>query len=241
MIMAFASNSVQRNRVKDANNKNDELDFYTNTLLENLKEIKNKPEYFYGFCEKCHIAVEGEDVGCKAFDNKVFHITCFTCEACAKPMHGLNFYSVNMNPYCEECYLNTLERCSSCHNLITDRILRAVGEKFHPDCFSCSICLTNLASVPFTVDDNNKIYCIEDYYKLYAPVCSVCNGRIIPDPGSEEALRVIVMGRDYHVNCFKCDLCNTLLQSGKGCYPLNNKLHCLNCYTIVMQRKSKVQ
>ena len=233
--MALTSGSVNhKNTIAENMKTNAELDLYTNTLIVNLKDIK--PEHFYGFCQKCHQPVEGENVGCKAFDDQVFHIVCFTCESCSKPLHGFNFYALNMKPYCEDCYLDTLERCASCNNLITDRILRAAGEKFHPECFSCSVCEVNLAKIPFTVDDASRIYCIDCYHKLYAPLCSVCNERIVPDPGTEETLRVIVMGKDFHVNCFRCDMCNCLLQSGKGCYPLNSKIHCLNCYTILVKR-----
>ena len=45
------------------------------------------------------------------------------------------------------------------------QILRATGKCFHPDCFKCEVCNKKLDGVQFTVDNFNKIHCIEDYYR----------------------------------------------------------------------------
>lgn len=135
-------------------------------------------------------------------------------------------------PYCEEDYLQTLEKCNSCDKPIIDRILRAVGKAFHPDCFSCSVCSKTLDNVPFTVAQDGKIHCIEDFHKKFAPRCSVCKEPIIPEPGKQETIRVVALERSFHVECYKCEDCDLRLSSeeeGHGCYPLDGHILCKSC------------
>lgn len=71
---------------------------------------------------------------------------------------------------CECCYLgprpqNSLEKCCVCTEPILDRILRATGKPYHPQCFTCVVCHICLDGIPFTVDAANRIHCIEDFHK----------------------------------------------------------------------------
>ncbi|KAG2463402.1 LPP protein, partial [Polypterus senegalus] len=100
---------------------------------------------------------------------------------------------------------NTLEQCSICMKPIMERILRATGKAYHPHCFTCVECHRSLDGIPFTVDANNQIHCIEDFHRKFAPRCSVCKEPIMPAEGQEETVRIVALDRDFHVQCYRCE------------------------------------
>lgn len=207
----------------------EELDALTDLLVKNL-ENSSDPDFF-GICSKCGHKVLGEGDGCNAMD-KLFHIKCFTCDKCGCQLTGKVFYKVNDQVLCEKDYMATLEKCWDCNKYIIDRILRATGKCFHPDCFKCEVCYRKLDGVQFTVDNFNKVHCIEDYYRKYSPRCASCNQLIIPDEGQDETVRIVSMNKDFHVKCYICEDCNAPLSSekgGSGCYPLDGHLLCQDC------------
>lgn len=207
-----------------------EVDALTNLLMQNMVSGGEEGEFF-GMCNKCGLKVVGENSGCTAMD-KVYHIECFTCQTCSQKLRGQPFYALEGGAFCEKCYINSLEKCSTCSKPITDRILRATGKPYHPECFTCVVCGKSLDGVPFTVDATNQIHCIEDFHKKFAPRCSVCLQPIMPSPGEEETVRIVALDRSFHVGCYKCEDCGTQLSSeadGQGCYPLDDHILCRNC------------
>ncbi|XP_018333703.1 thyroid receptor-interacting protein 6 [Agrilus planipennis] len=209
--------------------KEQEVDVLTDLLVQGMQD--NVEVDFYGICVKCGEKVVGENSGCTAMD-KIYHTKCFTCHQCAVNLQGKPFYSLDGKPYCEEDYLNTLEKCSVCMKPILDRILRATGKPYHPKCFCCVICGKSLDGIPFTVDATNQIHCIEDFHKKFAPRCCVCKQPIMPEPGQEETVRVVALDRSFHIQCYKCEDCGLVLSSeseGRGCYPLDDHVLCKSC------------
>ncbi|XP_041479641.1 lipoma-preferred partner homolog [Lytechinus variegatus] len=209
-----------------------EIDALTNLLVANMGTSSEPKGEFFGICARCGTNVEGENNGCTAME-QVYHVDCFTCENnCGIKLRGQPFYALEGKAFCEHCYFNTLERCSTCSKHITDRILRATGKPYHPDCFTCVVCGKSLDGVPFTVDATNQIHCIEDFHRKFAPRCSVCLNPIMPEDGQEETVRIVAMDRSFHVHCYKCEDCGVLLSSeadGRGCYPLDDHILCREC------------
>ncbi|XP_055076413.1 LIM domain-containing protein 1 isoform X2 [Misgurnus anguillicaudatus] len=160
-----------------------------------------------GSCVKCRGDVHSSDQACQAM-GQIFHISCFTCCVCNKQLKGKAFYYFSGKMFCEADYLYSsvkqfAEVCTSCGYLISDTLIQALGKSFHPDCFCCVVCKEKLEGQPFNVDTQNKIYCVKDYQRFLAQVCAACGLLILPSEGSNEIVRVVSMGRNYHVSCYE--------------------------------------
>ncbi|XP_028325571.1 zyxin [Gouania willdenowi] len=184
-------------------------------------------------CGKCGEGLSRTQPAVRAMD-KLFHSSCFSCMSCHRPLEGMQFYDRDGSPQCEDCYMNSLAMCSRCGERITDRVLKAVGQCFHAQCFRCSTCSCILEGAPFITDDNNNPYCVQDYHRRFSPLCVSCNEPIIPAPGSEETVRVVALDKNFHLKCYRCEDCARPLSieaDEDGCYPLDGKILCMKCHT----------
>lgn len=189
-----------------------------------------------GYCGKCQNPIDNCNTACEALHG-LYHTSCFVCCSCGLALKGKSFYTVNGRVYCVKDYKllgyqHTVKRCIACGKVILKNIIQAVGRTYHPECFRCSICQTILDGAPFTVDLRKRIYCLDDYYKTFAPRCAVCSQPITPVKGSEETVRLVSMGRDFHVDCYKCENCDVQLgeHRGRSCYPFEGHLLCYQCH-----------
>ncbi|KAI6194724.1 Zyxin [Aphelenchoides besseyi] len=182
-------------------------------------------------CAKCSTPIVGDTPGVTAL-GKPFHVHCFACDVCSKQLAGCSFYNVDGKNLCQVDYMNSLEKCKKCETPITQKILRALGQAFHPECFTCPGCQKSLDGIPFTVSKENVAYCLDCYHERFSPRCAACLKAIAPTGNETEVARVVALDKSYHVSCYVCEDCGLQLNSkieGHACYPLESHLFCKNC------------
>ncbi|TGZ69628.1 hypothetical protein CRM22_003624 [Opisthorchis felineus] len=131
------------------------------------------------------------------------HVACFTCYRCAAPLRPDAYYHSLRRLLCPACVRDgAVETCSNCRRPIGDRVVHALGLPYHPNCFVCVVCAGRLDSKPFTIDVHGRLHCLDDFHRRYAPRCAHCGRPIAPDPGSQEARRVVSGDSNYHLECF---------------------------------------
>ncbi|XP_057290331.1 four and a half LIM domains protein 1-like [Hydractinia symbiolongicarpus] len=56
------------------------------------------------YCGKCDQALVNKGSSYITFEGVTYHPKCFACRKCKKPLHELNFYIVEEQKFCDECY-----------------------------------------------------------------------------------------------------------------------------------------
>ncbi|XP_043355873.1 filamin-binding LIM protein 1 isoform X1 [Dermochelys coriacea] len=182
-------------------------------------------------CAFCHKAIAPRTPTIEAM-NKQYHADCFTCRICHGQLAGQRYYQKEGRPLCNSCYKDTLEKCAKCQGLILEHIVRALGNGYHPECFMCSVCGRSIGDESFAMNDQNEVHCVDDFYRKYASICSVCETPIIPQEG-KDAYRIECMGRSFHESCYRCENCRIPLSTEpaeNGCYPLDSHILCKPCH-----------
>uniref|UniRef100_A0A8C0EI92 Filamin binding LIM protein 1 n=1 Tax=Bubo bubo TaxID=30461 RepID=A0A8C0EI92_BUBBB len=182
-------------------------------------------------CAFCHKAVGPREPTVEAM-RKQYHADCFTCRTCHRLLAGQRYYQKDGRPTCDACYQVTLEKCAKCRGLITERVVRALGKGYHPGCFSCTACGRAIGTESFAVGERDEVYCVADFYRKYAAVCSACEHPIIPHE-DKDTYKIECLGRSFHESCYRCESCGTPLSpepTENGCYPLDDRLLCKSCH-----------
>ncbi|KAL0851776.1 hypothetical protein ABMA28_000086, partial [Loxostege sticticalis] len=103
------------------------------------------------------------------------------------------------------------DECAGCGGRIQDRYyLLAVDRQWHGACLRCCECRLPLDTELTCFSRDGNIYCKEDYYRLFCVKrCARCGNGIT-------ANELVMRARDmvYHLTCFTCVACGTLLSKG---------------------------
>ncbi|CAF1045434.1 unnamed protein product [Brachionus calyciflorus] len=125
----------------------------------------------------------------------------------------LNLKSENFEP---SVSLNTsAPKCASCLQSIEDKyIFNLMNMYWHEECLTCSQCCSFLNQSCFF--KNGQLFCKEDYFKNFGIRCNSCMDLIGPN---ELVMRIDHLNTKqliyYHLNCFKCLVCEKHLQKGE--------------------------
>jgi hypothetical protein len=106
-------------------------------------------KYLAPICTKCSRPIVGD---CLNAIEKHFHPECFTCTHCQKPFGNSTFYLEDGKPYCENDWnVMFTTKCEACQFPIEagDRWVEALGNSYHSNCFTCTMCHKNLEGQSF--------------------------------------------------------------------------------------------
>uniref|UniRef100_A0A671KUA7 Leupaxin-like n=1 Tax=Sinocyclocheilus anshuiensis TaxID=1608454 RepID=A0A671KUA7_9TELE len=168
-----------------------------------------------GHCASCGKCIAGKMITALG---QVWHPEHFVCTACREELGTCGFFERDGKPYCEKDYQNLFSpRCGYCKGPITQNILTAMDQTWHPEHFFCSHC-GDLFGPDGFMERDGKPYCSRDFYRLFAPKCSGCG-----EPVKENYLSAA--NGTWHPDCFVCADC--LKPFTDGCFlELNGRPLC---------------
>uniref|UniRef100_A0A8C9JHJ9 PDZ and LIM domain 5 n=1 Tax=Panthera tigris altaica TaxID=74533 RepID=A0A8C9JHJ9_PANTA len=106
-------------------------------------------KFFAPECGRCQRKILGEVINAL---KQTWHVSCFVCVACGKPIRNNVFHLEDGEPYCETDYYALFgTRCHGCEFPIEagDMFLEALGFTWHDTCFVCSVCCESLEGQTF--------------------------------------------------------------------------------------------
>ncbi|CAK8674502.1 unnamed protein product [Clavelina lepadiformis] len=129
-----------------------------------------------------------------------------------------------------------IPKCDGCGNLIIERFMLKIQDKqWHTQCLKCAVCSCSLSISCFTRD--SYLYCREDFYKRFGTKCVGCGQGIPPQQSVRRAHENV-----YHVECFRCIICQEQLDTGDQFYLLDDgRLVCRPDYERAKSRDTDME
>ncbi|XP_042579111.1 PDZ and LIM domain protein 5-like isoform X5 [Cyprinus carpio] len=106
-------------------------------------------EFFAPTCARCQYKILGEVINAL---KQTWHVYCFLCASCQKPIRNDTFHLEDGEPFCERDYYSLFGTgCRGCDFPIEagDKFLEALGGTWHDTCFVCSVCSASLEGQAF--------------------------------------------------------------------------------------------
>lgn len=168
-----------------------------------------------GHCASCGKCIAGKVITALG---QVWHPEHFVCMVCKEEFGTSGYFERDGQPYCEKDYQNLFSpRCGYCKGPITQNILTAMDQTWHPEHFFCNHCGDVFGPEGY-MEKDGKPYCPRDFYRLFAPKCSGCG-----EPVKENYLSAA--NGTWHPDCFVCVDC--LKPFTDGCFmELNGRPLC---------------
>ena len=109
-------------------------------------------------CEACNRPISEKGI---KFALKSYHIDCFVCTGCRKPLVGQSekVKEKDGEPYCQSCISQTYKKCYKCKGAINTRHTVYKGHSFHLQCFQCNKCGRSIGSGEFFETSLGEIMC----------------------------------------------------------------------------------
>lgn len=196
-------------------------------------------------CCVCGLIIydQNDEVRSDCYNEQPMHKSCFRCYHCSDEMTLMDDYTlVSGKPVCSKCIDNLTKSgfvCNKCGKVILDRSVEFHGMRFHPEHFVCSQCKTILKGQNYVVY-RNKPYCPTHGDAFATRKCWVCHGDF-----SENQKVIRWDGRAYHADCFKCKVCQVVLNEDNW-IRVHGFPYCEKCYqeycnnkTVKMEKKKK--
>ncbi|KAK7554510.1 putative Rho GTPase activator [Phyllosticta paracitricarpa] len=112
--------------------------------------------------------------------------------------------------------------CGKCKGHLTGQFVRALGDTFHLECFTCHDCDKIVASKFFPVPDqgpNQYPLCETDYFRRLDLLCYECGGAL-------RGSYITALDRKYHIEHFTCSVCPTVFGAQDSYYEHDSNVYC---------------
>jgi len=123
--------------------------------------------------------------------------------------------------------------CGKCQRHLTGQFVRALGDTYHLECFTCHDCGDIVASKFFPVPDqppNQYPLCERDYFQRLDLLCHACGGAL-------RGSYITALDRKYHIEHFTCSVCPTVFGAQDSYYEHESSVYCHYHYSTKFAQK----
>lgn len=179
------------------------------------------------FCSHCNDGFEEKETIVNT-NGEILHHKCFVCAQCLKQFESSEvYYEFGGRKYCEHDFQVLFAPCcGSCSQFIIGRVIKALNNSWHPNCFNCQLCERPLADQGF-IKNNGRALChdcnvLEKEASSGKYICTKCKSYI------DEPVPLKFRGEPYHAYHFNCNSCGVELRNDAR--QVKESLYCLKCH-----------
>lgn len=130
-----------------------ETKFYTHE--GNPYCTKDYAASFASICRACQKPILDKFVFAMDYN---WHENHFLCALCRVILTGQTFVERDGKPLCENCHQNNLvDACKVCGKEFDEKMIIALEEKWHAECFKCKTCDLAIVTDTFHVEDGSPV------------------------------------------------------------------------------------